>query len=507
MAVEGTLDLFRLPEILQLISQQGKTGILTVQGQQDIVAVSFLNGRIVAADALTQTVEEGLSQVLVSEKLVSAADFSRAAAENQAAGGRLLETLVERGLVTRAKLLEALRLQTRRQLQRLLRWDQGDFKFYSGDEVSYEEGFLPISVEDLLLDSLQDFADTPLRPEAPAPASPRQAGGTPASGGPSPAAVPFAGAPRAGAPAGLDLSEASLPVTKVFPAPPASQSFPIGLPANPAPGIARGQAAVPGALGAGPPAPVAAPPGGAAPAWASPGATAPAWASPGAAVPETGTRPLRVVRSQGAPRSASAAGSPGSPSGAPARPRTGPSEPPLTPPSPATADQPLPRQFRKMELARSRERLPAGDVAAALLLGVLLAGGIAVAMVRKPASLTVPFPWQGSERAALTQDQQQALYAKIDRGAKTFFLLEGRFPDRLQQLAAMGLLSPGDFEDAERRPLEYLPREESYSVRPLAGGRPLAELETSGSVSGNFLLDPQLLVPAPAAVAPIVLLD
>src|SRR5260370_33820389 len=88
MAVEGTLDLFRLPEILQLISQQGKTGILTVQGQQDIVAVSFLNGRIVAADALTQTVEEGLSQVLVSEKLVSAADFSRVAAENQAAGVR-----------------------------------------------------------------------------------------------------------------------------------------------------------------------------------------------------------------------------------------------------------------------------------------------------------------------------------------------------------------------------------------------------------------------------------
>ena len=49
MAVEGTLDLFKLPEILQLISQQKKTGILTVQGQQDIVAISFLNGRIVAA--------------------------------------------------------------------------------------------------------------------------------------------------------------------------------------------------------------------------------------------------------------------------------------------------------------------------------------------------------------------------------------------------------------------------------------------------------------------------
>ena len=52
MAVEGTLDLFRLPEILQVISQERKTGILTVQGADDIIAVSFLQGRIVAADAL-----------------------------------------------------------------------------------------------------------------------------------------------------------------------------------------------------------------------------------------------------------------------------------------------------------------------------------------------------------------------------------------------------------------------------------------------------------------------
>ena len=52
MSVEGSLDLFSLPEILQMISQQGKTGILTIQGQQDIVAISFLTGHIVAADSL-----------------------------------------------------------------------------------------------------------------------------------------------------------------------------------------------------------------------------------------------------------------------------------------------------------------------------------------------------------------------------------------------------------------------------------------------------------------------
>src|SRR6185295_366890 len=147
MAVEGTLDLFKLPEILQLISQQRKTGILTVQGQQDIVAISFLNGRIVAADALNQTLEEGLSQVLLKEGIIGAPQLARAAAEHQAAGGRLIDLLVERRYIERVQLLEALRLQTFRLLEQLLRWSQGDFKFYSGDEVSYEEGFVPIAVE------------------------------------------------------------------------------------------------------------------------------------------------------------------------------------------------------------------------------------------------------------------------------------------------------------------------------------------------------------------------
>ncbi|HXO29373.1 MAG TPA: DUF4388 domain-containing protein, partial [Thermoanaerobaculia bacterium] len=171
MSVEGSLDLFSLPEILQMISQQGKTGILTIQGQQDIVAISFLAGRIVAADSLAHTVEEGLAKLLVGEGLLSAAELARAGAEHQVSGGRLLDLLVERRYLTRPQLLAALRLQTIRQLESLLRWQAGDFKFYGGDEVSYEEGFQPISVEDLLLRTLADFAGPPSPAAQPGPPS------------------------------------------------------------------------------------------------------------------------------------------------------------------------------------------------------------------------------------------------------------------------------------------------------------------------------------------------
>src|SRR3954451_18484926 len=187
MAVEGTLDLFKLPEILQLVSQQKKTGILTVQGQQDIVAISFLNGRIVAADALNQTLEEGLAQILLKEGVISASDLARAASEHQASGGRLIDLLAERRYVERAQILEALRLQTYRLLEQLMRWSQGDFKFYSGDEVSYEEGFEPISVEELLIHAAQ-HAPAPAKPRpAPALLPPPQASPGPPMAAPTPA--------------------------------------------------------------------------------------------------------------------------------------------------------------------------------------------------------------------------------------------------------------------------------------------------------------------------------
>src|SRR6185295_9597594 len=126
MSVEGNLDLFQLPEILQLIAQQQKTGILTVQGNEDIVAISFLHGKIVAADSLNQAVEEGLKQVLVETGVLSGADFARASTEQAAGGQRLIDFLVERRFVSRPRLLEALRIHTRQLLEKLLDWREGD---------------------------------------------------------------------------------------------------------------------------------------------------------------------------------------------------------------------------------------------------------------------------------------------------------------------------------------------------------------------------------------------
>lgn len=404
MAVEGTLDLFKLQEILQLISQQGKTGILTVQGQQDIVAISFLNGRIVAADALNQTLEEGLSQILLKEGMISAPDLGRAAAEHQSAGGRLVDLLVERRYIERSQLLDALRLQTWRLLEQLMCWEQGDFKFYSGDEVSFEEGFDPIAVDEFLLHAAQKAHEATARL------------------GPRPVPVP-------------DPAAGSRPVPAA--APMAAQAA-APRPAEPRP-------------------------------------------APGGGAPAPGPRPVPA-----GPRPAAAS----------------------TPRIAAPAEEPeVAGPFVRMKV-EPRPSPPASLGWASWTLAVLLTALVIAALLRTPDSLLIPFPWQRSEREALTRDQRSALYLKIDRAAKTWFLLEGSFPERLEDLVAAGLLSPSDLRDPEGRPLRYAAQEESYSLQPMEGGRPVPGAESSEAISGNFLLDPEFLrVPPESAAAPLVLLD
>ena len=151
MSVEGSLDLFQLPEILQTVAHQQKTGILTIQGQNDIVAISFLKGKVVAADSLNQTGEQALVELLRRESMVEDETLRQASAQADQTGARLQDVLLEGSYLTRPELLAVLRLQYQELLGGLLGWREGEFKFYSNDEVAYEEGLTPIVVQDLLM--------------------------------------------------------------------------------------------------------------------------------------------------------------------------------------------------------------------------------------------------------------------------------------------------------------------------------------------------------------------
>jgi uncharacterized protein DUF4388 len=464
MAIEGSLETFQLPEILQMISAQRKTGILTVQGEADIVAISFKDGHVVAADALNQTVEEGLGQILASQGLVSPRDFAAVSAEHDGGGKRLLDQLLERGLVERGQLLEALRLQTYRLLLQLLRWDHGDFKFYSGEEVAYEEGFYAISIEELLIRSLSDLGEDD------------QVGGQPdlavayerVAGAPPIHYLSQDSAPPEGS--GVWIAAEDRPLVERL-----DGKTPIGTLAE-ATGVGHYRAlftlykllrsgavrAVPVRATGGPAVNPAAGPGRVAAHTPAPAPRAPVPVPRPVPPPTFGVVARDVAPEEELPEvgAAAAAG-------------TG--------------------RIRQM-VARA---VPTQPGLAALVVPRLAALGVAVAVFAlpwlAPRRLLLPFPWQESARSGLERNQRSAGYLQIDRAARTFFLLEGHYPDGLQELVTGNLLSPSALADPEGRRLAYSAENLAYEVQPVAGGEPVAELGIREAITGDFLLDPDFL--------------
>jgi len=503
MAIEGSLEIFQLPEILQMISGQRKTGILTVQGEADIVAVSFKDGQVVAADALNQTVEEGLGQILASQGLVAPRDFSSVAAEHEKGGKRLLDLLLERGLVDRGQLLEALRQQTYRLLLQLLRWDQGDFKFYAGDEVAYEEGFYAISVEELLIRSLSDLGDD------------GQGAGPPdldlayerVPGGP---AIRFVGidGPTPDAHGVWVNAEDRALVDRLDGRTPAGVlaiETGIGeyralfalyrlLRAGAVRPVARAAASKAGPAALQPPARPAAPP----PRVAPPAAAA---AHPAAPVASGPARTATPFASYGGRSAASAEALPDT-------------EGDLAPlPASAPAAPPAPKAATKGKVVvMPGVAKPAGPPLVALVVPPLVAAVVAVMLFAAPwigpRDLLLPFPWLESARMSLERNQRSALYLQIDRAARTFFLLEGHYPDGLQDLLGRDLLAGGEMADPAGRPLAYTAENVSYEVQPIVRGEPQSALGVREAITGDFLLDPDFLdLPDKPERPPLVLLD
>lgn len=476
MAVEGTLDTFNLAEILQVISHQQKTGILTVQGENNIVAVSFLRGQVVAADALNKTVEEGLGEVLVRQSVLSRGEFDAAVRRHHGGSGRLLDLLVDSGRLVRDQLLAALRQQTQELLLEVFDWQQGEFKFYGGDEVSYEEGFVPIPVEELLVRWLEARGEEVGISAVPAvfvradpvPVEIRERLGEPRPGEDQGGVVWLSSeegeiwnllredqtVSSLAAATGLDPYKTRFALHRLIKAGAVEVR-----------GLDRGDV--------------------------EPARVEPARVEPAPPPePEPEARPSR----------------PPAPPPAPVAPIA--IAPTAAPVVEAPVAQAAPTVARRRAFSDPVRWIAGG-------LALALAVGLAAVLLRSPESLLLPFPWQEGERSALVSAQLAAESIKIDRAAKTFFLLEGRFPDSLDRLVALGLLDGGELAGPGGRRIVYTAGEESYTLAT-PDGIDASATEAEGAnevagateaITGNFLLDPDFLAPAASAESPLVLLD
>ncbi|MFQ5350258.1 MAG: hypothetical protein ACE5EG_07445, partial [Thermoanaerobaculia bacterium] len=168
--------------------------------------------------------------------------------------------------------------------------------------------------------------------------------------------------------------------------------------------------------------------------------------------------------------------------------------PPPPPPPPVAKPEPAPRPVPAKPAG-----VPPPWLARLLAAGLLLV----VAIYCLPGSwqLFLPFPWHADLRQAFDTERQAGIFLQVDRAARTFFLLEGRFPESLDELAGAGILPRAEVVDAGGLELGYSSTATSFSLQARGGAS-----RTEG-IGGNFLLDPEFQARATREEPPLVLLD
>src|SRR5690349_23746825 len=99
MALTGTLEDFGIAEILQLIGQQAKSGVLHLASRDDEIHILIADGCVVSAEYAGRKQKERLGAMLLRAELITREDLDRALATQSRTLRRLGDILVDLKLV------------------------------------------------------------------------------------------------------------------------------------------------------------------------------------------------------------------------------------------------------------------------------------------------------------------------------------------------------------------------------------------------------------------------
>ncbi len=162
MALEGKIVDFGVADILQLISQQQKTGVLLVQRGTESIEVLFWNGMIVSAHPVAKDDKELLGERLLRSGLVSEGQLQRALSIQRKNRQHIGEVLVEMNIMSRETLDRIVHNQIYDTFSELFQWKDGSYVFQPAPVNFNERVFTPLGLEHIILDVLRMMDEWPL---------------------------------------------------------------------------------------------------------------------------------------------------------------------------------------------------------------------------------------------------------------------------------------------------------------------------------------------------------
>lgn len=155
MALVGKIVDFGVADILQLISQQQKTGFLLVEKGKETVEVTFWNGMILSARPVSEIEDDLLGRKLVKSGLIGEAELKRALDIQEEKFKHLGEILVDLEVLSKEMLNQIIHIQIYDTFSELFQWKDGSYAFHPKAVDFNEKIYTPLALEHILLDVLR----------------------------------------------------------------------------------------------------------------------------------------------------------------------------------------------------------------------------------------------------------------------------------------------------------------------------------------------------------------
>jgi hypothetical protein len=164
MALEGELKDFNILEVIQLLGQQGKTGVLRVWGlgkKGGEAEIFFFDGKITHATSTERTTGDLLGERLSKTGIISRADLQTALRSQKKSGRFLGEVVVEAGMAEKQVVLNALYAQIHELVYEVFRFETGKFKFDPLSGEAFPKVVVQLPADEVMLNILRMVDEWP----------------------------------------------------------------------------------------------------------------------------------------------------------------------------------------------------------------------------------------------------------------------------------------------------------------------------------------------------------
>jgi hypothetical protein len=162
MAFKGTLKEFEVPDILQLVALQKKTGVLTFTSKSGFITLLFENGLIVGVDAFPKKLEMRYGSVLVKQDYISTEMLQRALSIQKRTNQKVGEILKSMGIMDEGAINTALKTQATEIVLSLFKWKSGEYNFKILNNIDKSlKTIEPIATDNIIMEGVQMLDEWP----------------------------------------------------------------------------------------------------------------------------------------------------------------------------------------------------------------------------------------------------------------------------------------------------------------------------------------------------------